>query len=232
MRATPILATATFVLALTACSSESPDTSGEDASATTSEAAPTQEPLPAGEHTMDDPSSGGKLTINFPAEPTSPDVSEIATHLESVGAPTEDLVYMTVDHDNREGTESSDPSSIWMTDEAGGVYTFQKTMDVLDSYAPVMEWPDDAEDPYYTLWDGTEIPEEQYDELNSASTEMYNASLNGVPAGARETTVYVYDGSSGALPEEFTGITAEDGMGSSSVGAQADMSSAEPTAQN
>lgn len=206
-------------LALTGCGSSDTDTATDAAPMT--ESTPTTEPTPetyeAGEYTLTEPVVNTDVTINFPAEGT-PEVTAMQNTLSALNAPVEDMTFLTADVDNRQGTETADPWDITMTDKDGNLYTFLKDEDVYDTYDVIMEWPDDVEDPFYTLYDGTVIPEDQYDDLSSMATDAYNDSLDGVKAGQRKTVVFAYDGASGPLPSEFTRITMNDYNGSVVVG--------------
>ena len=213
-----------IALLLSACGSsdDTSDSGNQEAPATETVTQTVQPSLEAGEHTVNDPTSGAPITINFPAD-ESAEAAPLKDYLSQIGAPADQMVFMTADIDNREGAEKFDPMEITMTDEEGNLYTFVKTSDILTEYEVSMEWPDDVEDPYYTDAQGNEIPEAQYDTLNSDGIDLYNESLNGVAPGERKTVVYVYDGSTGPgeLPETFTNITVETAFGSASVGESA-----------
>lgn len=214
------VALSVLALALSACGSgeegEINQTTPEN-SASASATGATPQTFEAGEHVFTEPDTGGEITINFPVE-DSVEVTPLKDHLTAIKAPTEEMVFMTVDIDNRQGSENSDPMEFTMTDGDGHLYVFSKTSTTLDGYSVRMEWPDDVEDPFYTDATGTVIPEDQYDALNRESTDLYNASLNGTAPGQRQTVVYVYDGSAGPLPETFTNITLETAMASAPLG--------------
>lgn len=108
--------------------------------------------------------TGAAFTVQIPAAVPS----EIEAYREATG---QDAVgYISIEIDNSSGTEDAAPSTVWIVDEAGNQLEYGSASIVLGDWAPTMrdDGPEDVNDGYwYSLPDGTEISEADYDELST-----------------------------------------------------------------
>lgn len=150
--------------------------------------------------------TGTTFTVQIPAEtPADIEAYREATGQEPVG-------YISIEIDNSAGTEDSAPSTVWLVDEQGNQLEYGSASIVLGDWAPTMrdDGPEDVNDGYwYSLPDGTEISEEEYDELNTQGTELYNEHLeNDAKPGATTTAVFIGP----EVPETFVYVEVEEAL--------------------
>lgn len=131
--------------------------------------------------------TGAEFTIEIPAE--SP--ADIEEFREAVGQ--DPVGYIKIDIDNTNGTEDAGPSDVHLVDEDGNEYSYESAFIQIGDWGPDMrdDGPEDENDGYwYALPDGTELSEDEYDELNSQGTDLYNDHLDSDALPHAETTAY------------------------------------------
>lgn len=124
--------------------------------------------------------NGGDFVIATEVNP----VAELEEYRERAGG--EPVTYMSVDVDNREGTENINMYQVAVYDAAGNEYLFEGADKAVD------------------IWQSN-LDEAGDDEGYRDGTELYNSYINqGAPPHQRSTMILVGD----ELPDEFTAVTA------------------------
>lgn len=146
----------------------------------------------------------GTVTFQIPAtEADAPEIAEVEQLREALKAPK--VAYIAGDIDNRNGTEQLDPYSVYLYDKDGKKYEFESaSIYIGDNLSPNLTADDEYQYP-----DGSPMTEDQYDQLNSDSIDLYNSYLNQGDPGERNSTLWIYQGEA---PDEFTNPSMEDGM--------------------
>lgn len=150
--------------------------------------------------------TGATFTVQIPTDSPS-DIEEYrqATGQEPVG-------YISIEIDNSSGTEDSSPSTVWLVDEEGNQLEYGSAAIVLGDWGPTMrdDGPEDVNDGYwYSLPNGTEISEDEYDDLNNQGTDLYNGYLeSGAKPGATTSAIFIGP----EVPETFVYVEVEEAL--------------------
>lgn len=167
------------------------------------ETSPPQESYALGQDFYVETMEGADITITIPDD--APDVDALRTELG-----IEPVSYATATVDNRQGTERVNMYQVALYDEDGNEYLFETASGPIGDWSPIWDWPDGGESTY-SLQNGAEITEAQYDDLNSKATEAYNANLSDVEPLAQGEILLI---GPAELPEEVTGVAVQpSGMG-------------------
>lgn len=152
--------------------------------------------------------TGAGFIITLPAEgPEDIEAFREATGQEPVG-------YIKVEVDNTNGYEDAQPNGMTLVDTDGQEYEYESAFIVIDEWGPTMrdDGPEDVNDGYwYSMPDGTEISEAEYDELDGAGVDIYNAYLDTSASPTAKKTVWLMGPE---VPEEMTYIELQEPAGS------------------
>lgn len=130
---------------------------------------------------------GSPVIMDF--APEAPE--DIEAYRQAVGE--DEVGYVRIDADNREGVRDMNISDIAVYDSEGNTYEFESAFIPVGDWGPQWtgEYNDDNE---YELSDGSWMPEEEYDALDDQGVEVYDAHLDsGVPVHAKGTAYYIGD---------------------------------------
>lgn len=150
--------------------------------------------------------TGAQFTIEIPTEAPA----DVEAFREAVGE--EPVGYIKIEIDNTNGTDNAGPSDVHLVDENGDQYTYTSAFSVIGDWGPTMrdDGPEDVNDGYwYELPDGTELSEEEYDELNSQGRELYNTYLEDTAMPKAKAVAY-YIGPE--VPEKFLYVEVQEAM--------------------
>lgn len=116
---------------------------------------------------------------------------DIEAYRQAVGA--DEVGYVRLDADNREGNYDVSISKITVYDSEGNTYEFESAFSPVGDWGPV--WTGESNDnDEYEMADGTWMPVEEYYALNDHGIEVYNDHLyNDVPVHAKGTAYYTGD---------------------------------------
>ena len=130
---------------------------------------------------------GSPVIMDF--APEAPE--DIEAYRQAVGE--DEVGYVRIDADNREGVRDMNISDIAVYDSEGNTYEFESAFIPVGDWGP--QWTGEYNDANeYELSDGTWMPEEQYDALDDQGLEVYDAHLdNDVPVHAKGTAYYIGD---------------------------------------
>lgn len=196
-----LITSAVLLLALTACGQDDGTPPPEGQANDVSTEAPTPETLTPGTYEYE--LNGGTMTLEVPATIPQEAIDPIEALRGALNAP--EVTYIVGEADNRNGTEQLSPSEITLFDKGGKEYLFQSASTYIgDNLSPTMN-----EDYSYSYPDGTPMAEGQYDILNEQSIEIYNSHLNQGKPGAKDTQVWIYEGTD--FPDEFTNLEVDEG---------------------
>src|SRR5699024_3588606 len=96
----------------------------------------------AGEYEIH-PELGGHATLQIPADTTSEEVAPFEEYRQENNLEPE--TYLTVDADNRDGTEMLKFQEITVYDKQGNAYTFEHVEDATSKRGPERSWDMDDE---------------------------------------------------------------------------------------
>lgn len=135
---------------------------------------------------------GSPVILDF--APEAPE--DVEAYRQVVGE--DEVGYVRLDADNREGVRDVNISDIAVYDSEGNTYEFESAFIPVGDWGP--QWTGEYNDANeYELSDGSWIPEEEYDALDEQGVEVYDAHLdNGVPMHAKGTSYFVGD----VIPED------------------------------
>lgn len=205
-----LAAPAATLLLLSACSGSTEDTAPASAEAPAVEETSVdeaEENIVYGQGTfIAENETGAEFTIEIPAEAPA-DVEEFR---EAVGQ--DSVGYIKIDIDNTNGTEDSGPSDVYLVDEDGNEYAYESAFIPIGDWGPSMrdDGPEDENDGYwYSLPDGTEISEDEYDELSGQGNDLYNVHLeDGALPHAKSTAYFIGP----EVPETFLYVEVQEAM--------------------
>lgn len=135
---------------------------------------------------------GSPVILDF--APEAPE--DIEAYRQTTGE--EEVGYVRLDADNREGIRDVSISDIAVYDSDGNTYEFES------AFIPVGDWGPDwtgevNEAGDYELADGTWMPVDEYDAIQSEGYEVYETHLdNDIPVHAKGTEYFVGD----VIPED------------------------------
>lgn len=130
---------------------------------------------------------GSPVILDF--APEAPE--DIEAYRQAVGE--DEVGYVRLDADNREGARDIRISDIAVYDSEGNTYEFESAFIPVGDWGP--QWTGEYNDANeYEMSDGSWIPEEEYDALNDQGAEVYDEHLdNDVPVHAKGTAYYIGD---------------------------------------
>lgn len=198
-----IVTSAALLLALTACGQDTSTPAPEEQTNDVSTEAPTPETLTPGTYEYE--LNGGTMTLRVPATADGDEsISQMETLRQDMQAP--EVTYILGDADNRNGTDKLSPSEVSLYDKDGKEYLFQSASTYIgDNWSPTM-----TEDYEYQYPDGSPMTEDQYEQTNAESIDLYNSQLNLGDPGSRGAQVWIYEGTD--FPDEFTNLTVDEGL--------------------
>lgn len=135
---------------------------------------------------------GSPVILDF--APEAPE--DIEAYRQAVGE--DEVGYVRLDADNREGVRDVNISDIAIYDSEGNTYEFEAAFSPVGDWGP--QWTGEYNDANeYELSDGSWMPEEEYDALDEQGMEVYDAHLDsGVPVHAKGTAYFIGD----VIPED------------------------------
>lgn len=135
---------------------------------------------------------GAPVILDF--APEAPE--DIEAYRQAVGE--DEVGYVRLDADNREGLRDVNISDIAVYDSDGNTYEFESAFIPVGDWGP--QWTGEYNDANeYEMSDGTWMPEEEYDALDDQGVEVYDAHLDStIPMHAKGTTYFVGD----VIPED------------------------------
>jgi len=149
---------------------------------------------------------GTTYTAHVPGETPA----DIEAYRQKMGA--EPVGYITLDVDNSAGSDSASPSGITLVDGDGNQLDYQSAFIPIGDWWPTMrdDGPEDKNDGYwYSMPNGTEISEDEYDSLYGEGNELYDAYLTDlVRPGAKTQEVFIGP----AVPDQMLYVEVQDAM--------------------
>ena len=130
---------------------------------------------------------GSPVIMDF--APEAPE--DIEAYRQAVGE--DEVGYVRIDADNREGTRDMSISHIAVYDQDGNTYEFESAFSPVGDWGP--DWTGEVNEAGdYEMADGTWMPREEYRALNDQGVETYNDHLSDdVPVHAKGTAYYIGD---------------------------------------
>src|SRR5699024_8056039 len=158
MKLTPVIAFASIAaLTLVGCSNNAEPQTSEDPQAQGIESTEGAGTMQAGEYEIH-PELGGHATLQSPADTTSEEVASSEEHRQDHNL--KPVTYLTVDADNRDGTEMLKFPEVTVYDEQGNAYTFEHVEDATNQWEPERSW--DMDDEQFWSPDGSTITLDEY----------------------------------------------------------------------
>lgn len=188
-------------LTLTGCGNNAEPQTSEDQQAQGIESTEGAGTMQAGEYEIH-PELGGHATLQIPADTTSEEVAPFEEYRQENNL--EPVTYLTVDADNRDGTEMLKFPEITVYDEQGNAYTFEHVEDATSQWEPERSW--DMDDEQFWSPDGSTITLDEYLAFESQYKELTDDTTTIVNPAERATILLAYNGDD--LPEEFTRVSA------------------------
>lgn len=144
---------------------------------------------------------GTVYTLTFPVE--LPD--DVKDYFAKAFRDERDYYAVKVDVDNTESSEAADAGQVDLVDSAGETTELEPLSYVIEEAMPKM-----TDDYGHTTADGVEIDIDEFDSLNSASSELYDKYIVGsINPRAKEFKYFVTDQ---PLPEKIVWAEVSDGL--------------------